>query len=69
MRITKKAYRRHSALRTINGGMRSGLNLRWRLLEQLLLLGYQRTVNSLIFKGNLSFFNLPNIASLFFESR
>jgi hypothetical protein len=59
------AYRRHSALRTINGGMCWGFSL-WRLLlEQLLLLGYQRMLNNSIFKGNLYFFNLLNITDLF----
>ena len=56
-------YRRHSALRTINGGMCSGLTFRLRALAQLLLLGYQRIVNGSIFKGNLFFLNLPNIAN------
>jgi len=33
------------------------------VFTQLLLLGYQRRVKSSILKGNLFFFNLPNIVS------
>lgn len=57
--------RRHSALRTINGGICSGLTFRLAVLTQLLLLGYQRMVNNLIFKGSLFFFNLLNITKSF----
>lgn len=67
MMLYEKDYRRHSALRTINGGMCWGLSLRRVGLAQLLLLGYQRIVNNSIFKGNLIFFNFSNIAILFFE--
>jgi uncharacterized membrane protein len=66
--LYEKDYRRHSALRTINGGICLGLSLWWAVLAQLLLLEYQRMVNNSIFKGNLSFFSLPNIANLFCES-
>lgn len=34
-------------------------------MAQLLLLEYHRMVNNSIFKGNLAFFSLPNIANLF----
>jgi hypothetical protein len=55
-------YRRHSALRTINGGICRSAALWLLVLTQLLLLGYQRMLNTLIFKGNLFFWDLLNIA-------
>lgn len=58
-------YRRQSALRTISGGICCGLCFRLPRFAQLLLLGYQRTVNSLTLKGNLFLFNLPNITNPF----
>jgi len=57
-------YLRHSAFRTINGGICLGLSLLRPALAQLLLLEYQRMVNNSIFNGNFSFFSLPNIANL-----
>jgi hypothetical protein len=53
--------RRHSALRTIKGGICWGLTFRLPGLTQLLLLGYQRIKNSFGFKDNLIFFSLANI--------
>jgi hypothetical protein len=62
----KKGYqRRHSALRTISGGICWGLTLRWTGSMQLLLLGYQQMVNNAGFKGNLFFFDLADITVYF----
>jgi len=61
MGLLNEFQRRHSALRTINGGICWGLTLRLPGFTQLLLLGYQRILNSSTFKGNLFFLNLPNI--------
>lgn len=61
----KKTHLRHSGLRTIKGGICWGLPLRLPLLTQLLLLGYQRMLSSLIFKGSLVFSNLLNITNPF----
>ena len=58
-------YRRHSALRTINGGICCGLTVRLPGFTQLLLLGYHRMANSLGFRNNLCFFNLANVISRF----
>jgi len=58
-------YRRHSAFRTINGGICCGLTVREPGFTQLLLLGYHRTANSLGFKNNFCFFNLLNVISRF----
>jgi hypothetical protein len=60
----EKFYLRHSAFRTINGGICLGLSPFRPALAQLLLLEYQRMVNNSIFKGILSFLSLPNIADL-----
>ncbi len=61
--------RRHSALRTINGGICCGLTFLPPRLTQLLLLGYQGIVNSLGFKGILCFLSLPISLSTSFVSK
>lgn len=53
--------RRHSALRTISGGNCWGLTFLLPGVTQLLLLGYQRIVNSFGCKGIRCFLNLSNI--------
>lgn len=53
--------RRHSALRTIKGGICLGLTLLLPCFTQLLSLGYQVMVNSAGFNSTLSFFSLANI--------
>jgi len=65
MHLLDIPQRRHSALRTINGGICWGLTLRLRQFTQLLLLRYQRTLNGLMFKLNLLFISLPNITCSF----
>lgn len=66
MQMGKEGYqRRHSALRTISGGICWGLTLRRTGSMQLLLLGYQQIVNSAGFKGNLFLFNPADIAVYF----
>ena len=54
-------YRRHSALRTIRGGITFGLDLIRLVPPKLRLLGYQRTVKSWGLSTVASFFSLPNI--------
>ena len=53
--------RRHSAFRTINGGICCGLIFLPRGLTQLLPLGYQWIVNSSGFKASLCLLNFANI--------
>jgi hypothetical protein len=45
----------------MRGGMLWGLPFRRAERAQSLLLGYHRKVNSSTFKGNLSFFSVPNM--------
>lgn len=54
-------YLRHSAFRTINGGICSGLIPLFATLLQLLLLGYHRILKSSGFIGIPRFLRLPNI--------
>ena len=54
-------YRRHSALRTIRGGICWGFILCAATGEQLLLLGYQRMVKISGFMAAVRFFHLLNI--------
>lgn len=61
--------RRHSALRTINGGICCGLTFLPPGLTQLLALGYQWIVNSSGFKDILCFLNLPISLSTSFVSK
>jgi len=56
-------YRRHSALRTIRGGICWGFILRVADFAQLLLLGYQRIQNICGFIGMLRFLFRPNIVA------
>jgi len=65
----ERFQRRHSALRTINGGICCGLTFLPPRLTQLLLLGYQGIVNSLGFKGILCFLSLPISLSTSFVSK
>lgn len=60
-------YLRHSALRTIRGGICRDFILRLPGFIQLLLLGYQRTVKSDGFKNNLFFLSFVNIVTCFFS--
>ncbi len=57
----ERFQRRHSALRTINGGICCGLTFPPLGLTQLLPLGYQAIVNSSGFKGILCFLSFVNI--------
>jgi len=57
----KTSYRRHSAFRTIRGGIRRCLTLRLVELIQLLLLGYQWTLKSRVLSGKIVFFSFANI--------
>jgi len=50
--------RRHSALRTIRGGIWWGFGLLWLVLTQLVVLGYQRMLSIFVFVGNRFFFIL-----------
>ena len=52
---------RHSALRTINGGICWGLVLRLRVFTQLLLFGYHWILNNPGLNDNLRFLDLLNI--------
>ena len=56
-------YRRHSALRTIRGGICWGFILRVGDCAQLLLLGYQRLLKICGFMGMLRFLFRPNIVA------
>jgi len=60
-----KTHRRHSALRTINGGICCGLTRRWAARTQFRLLGYHRTLSSSICRANLFFWDLVNITNTF----
>ena len=57
----ERVQRRHSALRTINGGICCGLIFLPPRLTQLRPLGYQWMVNSVGFKDILCFLNLASI--------
>ena len=57
----ERFQRRHSALRTISGGICCGLIFLPPGFTQLLPLGYQWIVNSLGFKDILCFLNFANI--------
>ena len=65
----ERFQRRHSALRTINGGICCGLTFLPPGLTQLLLLGYQWIVNSLGFKGILCLLSLPISLATSFVSK
>jgi len=54
-------YLRHSALRTIRGGIRFGWNFRRLVLAKLRLLGYQRIIKSWGLSVNLAVFVVSNI--------
>ena len=61
--------RRHSALRTISGGICCGLTFRLPGSMQLLLLGYQQIVNSAGFNNSLCFFTFADIINHQFHKR
>jgi hypothetical protein len=57
-------YLRHSALRTIRGGIRFGRDLRRPLLPKQRELGYHRIAISCGFIANLPVFAVPNMIML-----